>query len=329
MADEIGWGIIGCGKVTEQKSGPAFNKVKGSKLVAVMRRDAAKAADYAARHGVPRWYNDSSKLISDKEVTAVYVATPPGSHLKYALDSIRAGKPVYIEKPMALNYKECEAILSESERFNIPVYVAYYRRGLPAFLKVRDLIDSGAIGKTLAVNIQFFKTYDDPVGKDTPWRLKPEISGGGHFVDLASHMLDYLDFLYGPVRVVNSIVMNQSGLFEVEDFVMANLLLGGEIPCSMTYCFSADKSAAKDVIEITGDKGRLTFSCFNYTTVELANGNGTEVYPNDKPDHVQQPLIETVVNNLLGKGVCNSTGISAARTSRVIDEILSGYYRKH
>jgi predicted dehydrogenase len=78
--EEIRWGIIGCGDVTEIKSGPAFNKVANSKLVAVMRRDSAKAADYAKRHHVPKWYDDASKLINDPEVNAIYIATPPLQH---------------------------------------------------------------------------------------------------------------------------------------------------------------------------------------------------------------------------------------------------------
>ena len=101
---KINWGIIGCGDVTEIKSGPAFNKVPNSSLVAVMRRDAAKAADYAERHEIANWYNDAAKLINDPKVNAIYIATPPDSHEAYALAAMNAGKPVYVEKPMALNY---------------------------------------------------------------------------------------------------------------------------------------------------------------------------------------------------------------------------------
>src|SRR6184192_2580039 len=94
----IRWGIIGCGDVTEVKSGPAFQKASNSALVAVMRRDAAKAADYAARHGVPRWYADARELIADADVDAVYVATPPSSHEEYAIMAAEAAKPIYVEK---------------------------------------------------------------------------------------------------------------------------------------------------------------------------------------------------------------------------------------
>jgi len=328
MNGEVKWGIIGCGTVTEVKSGPAFNLVEGSRLVAVMRRNSARAADYAARHGVPRWYDDESRLIADPEVNAVYVATPPGSHMKYAVQSIRAGKPVYIEKPMALNYKECEVIINEAEKNNVKVFVAYYRRALPAFLRVKELISSGTIGEPLMVNVDFFKNYNDAAGKDTPWRLIPEISGGGHFVDLGSHLLDWLDLVFGEVRVVSSLVMNQSKKFEVEDIVLTNLLLGGTVPCSATWCFNASESSTRDIVEITGEHGSLTFSCFNYTPVILKTSDGIRSFHDEKPVHVQQPLIETIVRDLRGLGSCKSTGLSASRTNRVMDEILFEYYNK-
>src|SRR4051812_2264086 len=104
---KINWGIIGCGDVTEIKSGPAFNKVPGSSLAAVMRRDAEKAKDYASRHNVSRWYSDPYELIADPEVNAVYVATPPSSHQEYAIAALKAGKPVYVEKPMSIDVSSC------------------------------------------------------------------------------------------------------------------------------------------------------------------------------------------------------------------------------
>src|SRR5690554_6383941 len=100
----IKWGIIGCGNVTEQKSGPAFQKLPGSSLVAVMRRDGDKAADYAKRHGVDRWYDDAGDLIKDPNVDAIYIATPHSSHLEYTLLAAKAGKSIYCETPLGLSY---------------------------------------------------------------------------------------------------------------------------------------------------------------------------------------------------------------------------------
>jgi len=143
----IRWGILGCGDVTEVKSGPAFSKIEHSKLVAVMRRNGEKARDYAKRHGVPRWYDSADALIHDTDVDAIYIATPPSSHAAYAIAAMQAGKPVYVEKPMALNGAECEQMLQVSETTGVPLFVAYYRRCLPYFVKVKELLESGAIGK--------------------------------------------------------------------------------------------------------------------------------------------------------------------------------------
>src|SRR5688500_12185762 len=108
MLDQINWGTIGIGNVTEKKSGPAFSKIANSKLVAVMGRNPEKAADYAARHGVPVWYDNVDDLINDPKVNAIYIATPPDVHLEYASKAMLAGKPVYVEKPMARNAAECD-----------------------------------------------------------------------------------------------------------------------------------------------------------------------------------------------------------------------------
>src|SRR3954471_12545595 len=133
---KINWGIIGCGDVTELKSGPAFNKINNSSLVAVMRRDAAKAEDYARRHNVPKWYNDADKLINDPEVNAIYIATPPSSHVMYTMAAIKAGKPVYVEKPMSLDAASAQRMNNYALEQNIKLVVAHYRRALPFFIKI-------------------------------------------------------------------------------------------------------------------------------------------------------------------------------------------------
>ena len=197
--ESINWGIIGCGDVTEVKSGPALQKAERSSLVAVMRRNSQLAADYAKRHQVPRWYDDAQQLIDDPEVNAIYVATPPSTHKEYALKALAAGKPVYVEKPMGISHAECLEMLREAEQSNLPLFVAYYRRAMERFLKIKDLIESGAIGEVRLVIIVFQRPLiakdSDPATRG--WRLDSKISGGGYFVDLASHMFDLLDFFLG------------------------------------------------------------------------------------------------------------------------------------
>jgi predicted dehydrogenase len=324
----IKWGIIGCGNVTEAKSGPAFNKVKNSELVAVMRRDAALAEDYAKRHKVPKFYSNANDLINDPDINAVYVATPPSSHAGYAIMSIKAGKPVYIEKPMAVNYDECRKINKTAGKYKVPVFVAYYRRALPGFLKVKELIKSGVIGNIRFVQIELLKapTDDERAGR-LSWRVDPAISGGGHFFDLASHQLDYLDFLLGPIQKVQSVVLNQAARYKAEDFVSAAFVFPGNIAGTGIWSFNVSPECEKDSIGIFGEKGSIIFSTFTFEPIVVTSKSGRVEFVNERPEHVQYYLIEQVVQALTGKGSASSTGLSGARTSKVMEEVVGEYYK--
>jgi predicted dehydrogenase len=318
----IKWGIIGCGNVTEVKSGPAFNLVKGSKLVAVMRRDAAKARDYATRHNVPRWYNDAEKLISDPEVNAVYVATPPSSHAEYAIKAMKAGKVVYVEKPMAANYNECLEMINVSEQTGTPLFVAYYRRMLPGFLKVKDLIETNMIGKPLHFSIQLLSPpRPEDFKNPPPWRVIPEISGGGYIYDLGSHQLDVIDYILGPITHASSLVHNRMKLYEPEDFVSAGFLTENGITGTGLWDFAAPEYLKEDKMTITGEKGKIEFSCFGFTPVKCVRDGISRYYDYKRPAHVQQALIQSIVDELTGKGSCPGSMVSAARTSKVLDLI--------
>ncbi len=138
-------------------------------------------------------------LLTDPDVNAVYVATPPSSHEEYVVRAAAAGKPVLVEKPMGRTHQECLRMIAACERARIPLYVAYYRRSLPAFLRVKALLDDGAVGELRCVSIRLLQppSSADLDPGNLPWRVRPEISGGGYFVDLASHQFDFLDFLFG------------------------------------------------------------------------------------------------------------------------------------
>jgi len=326
--NEVNWGIIGCGNVTELKSGPAFNKVEHSKLVAVMRRDAALAEDYAKRHGVPKWYSDGSQLINDPEVNAVYVATPPDTHALYAIQAMKAGKPVYVEKPMARNYQECQEMIRVSEETGVPLFVAYYRRTLPAFLKVKELIYEGIIGKPMTVNVRLHKSVPDRDLKPETqfWHVNPEIAGAGYFYDLASHQLDYLDFLFGPVIQVHGLAANQAGYYAAEDTVTGTFRFGNGVIGAGSWCFVVAKGSEEDSIEISGTKGKLTFSSFQHGDVKLTTPEGAVSFSLQNPENIQHNLIAQVVKTLRDESECVSTGKSAARTSAVLEEMVKNYY---
>ncbi|MDF2439692.1 MAG: hypothetical protein JWN98_676 [Abditibacteriota bacterium] len=319
--ESVRWGIIGCGAVTEVKSGPGFTLAEGSTLQAVMRRNAALAEDYARRHNVPRWYGDADALIHDESVDAVYIATPPGSHCNYALRVAQAGKPCYVEKPMARTHAECARMNAAFESAQMPLFVAFYRRALPRFVTAKRLIEEGRIGMLSGVSYRMTRTRR---GADTlGWRVQAAQAGGGLFLDLGSHTLDILDWLLGPFEDVAGVALNRTGDYDVEDGVALSFRAGGAIGTA-SWNFAA--AHAEDLIIIEGTQGRLQLSTFGQEPLRLETAGGEETFAGENPRHVQAPLIQTIVNDLRGLGTCPSNGTSAARTARVMDIALESYY---
>jgi 1,5-anhydro-D-fructose reductase (1,5-anhydro-D-mannitol-forming) len=316
----VRWGMLGCGDVTEVKSGPGFQRAEGSALVAVMRRDRSKAADYARRHGVPRFYDRADDLVADTDVDAVYVATPPSTHLELALLAARAAKPCLVEKPMAINHDECLRMVRGFAERGVPLWVAYYRRALPRFLVVRDRLATGAIGRVTSVHVQVTDRLADPVTRGN-WRFDPAVAGAGLFFDLGSHCFDLLDFLCGTIVDVHGVSLNTGGAYPAEDVVAASFRFGGGPAGTALFNFNA--ASKGDTIVFTGTHGTMTTPVFADDDVVIEAGGGRETLPIRNPPHVHQPLIQTIVDELAGRGRCESTGESGARASWVLDRCLA------
>lgn len=321
----INWGIIGCGDVCEKKSGPSFYKIEYSNLEAVMRRDQDKVKDYAMRHKVDKYYTDADLLIADPQVNAVYIATPPNTHMQYAIKAMQAGKPVYVEKPMGMNSAECEEMIRVSEVTNQKLFVAFYRRALPYFLKVKELLESGVIGNVLTVEVKQYRSprVSDLTSSDHTWRVNKDIAGEGYFYDLAPHTLDILDFLLGEITDAKGFSANLGQFYEVKDTISAILKFKSGVIGSGRWCFVTSAQTDVDSIIVTGTKGEIRFSTFAFSPILLLSDTVSESFDIPSPEHIQQPLIQTIVDELRGVGKCPSTGVSGARTSRVMDLILN------
>ena len=322
----ISWGFIGCGEVAELKSGPAFNDVTGSHVEAVMSRTEARARSYAERHGVSKWYTDAQKLIDDPNVNAIYVATPPSSHATFAIMAMRAGKPVYVEKPLASNYEDCARINRISEDTGVPCFVAYYRRYLPYFQRVKEIINSGQIGQVAYVQVRF-TTPPRPQDyqENKPWRLIPDLAGGGYFYDLAAHQLDLLQDLFGVIVRAHGYKTNRAHLYDAEDTVSASFSFENGLVGSGSWCFVGHESAREDRIEVVGDKGMVSFSVFSYEPIRLVTSDGEQFIEVENPDYVQLPLIKSVIEDLQGFGMCRCTSVSATPVNWVMDRILGKF----
>jgi 1,5-anhydro-D-fructose reductase (1,5-anhydro-D-mannitol-forming) len=325
VRDTIRWGIVGCGDVTEVKSGPGFSKACGSQLVAVMRRNATLAADYAKRHNVPRWYSDARALVQDPGVDAIYIATPPGAHLDGSFLAAAAGKPCYVEKPMARHTPECDAMITAFTATKQKLFVAYYRRAMPRFEKVRELVTGGAIGRLTGVSYRF--ATPTPANADpaqNAWRVSAENAGGGLLLDVGSHVLDFLDHCLGPLEDIQGRAARLASSADVEDAVAMTFRTASGALGAASWNFAT--TVREDTLEFLGTAGRVSFNVFNAEPIRLETIRGVEAFDIPNPAHVAQPLIQLIVDELLGRGTSPSTGESARRTQLVMDQVLEGYY---
>ncbi|MCX2574959.1 Gfo/Idh/MocA family protein [Pedobacter sandarakinus] len=317
---EIKWGIIGCGDVTEVKSGPAFNKVSNSSLVAVMRRDGLKAADYAKRHQVPKWYTDAKELIHDSEVNAIYIATPPLQHEEYTIKALAAGKPVYVEKPMALNSAAAERMVQASQQYNTPLVVAHYRRAQPLFLKIKSLLHVKAIGDVLFVDLKMLQSSKNKLiaASDENWRINPAISGGGFFHDLAPHQIDLMFYYFGDLNDYHGYALNQGKNSQADDLVSGHMHFKNGVLFNGLWSFNVSPHQEIDRCDIYGSKGKISFPMFGHH-IELQVGERAEIFDLIPLPHVEQPMIEQVVNFFRGAGKNPCSGNEALKTMKILD----------
>ena len=298
--ESIKWGIIGCGDVAELKSGPAFQKTPYSGLLAVMRRDGKKAKDFAKRHKVTIATDKADDLLKNKEINAIYIATPPSTHLDYTIAALEAGKNVYLEKPMAITSEEAKKICKAVEKSNCKLTVAHYRRRLPAFLKVKALLNQGAIGKALFADIQILQPSKSDIIADTDenWRLNPEVSGGGYFYDLAPHQIDLMYHYFGAFDAVSGF-STSSNKNLVEDTVNGIINFQSGVQFRGIWNFTSYEENKKEECVIYGTAGSIRFSFYG-DTVFLKNKTGNQEFNFENPKHIQQPMIAEVVDYFLG-----------------------------
>lgn len=319
----ISWGIIGCGNVTELKSGPAFNKVPDSRLHAVMRRDAAKAEDYAKRHGVSHWYPDAAELINNSEINAIYIATPPKFHEEYAIAAMEKGKAVYVEKPVAVSVTACKRMADAVKANNGKLVVAHYRRALPMFLKIKQLVDEGAVGKVKNIRLTMFQTHRSDIVAHTEfnWRVVPEFAGGGYFYDLAPHQLDIIQYIFGAALHCAGSSSHQTEHYPAEDAVVGTMLLNDNILFQGNWNFSMPALLKEESCQIIGENGYLQFPFFG-NEIRVVTDAGAVLLSFQHPTHIQQPMITRVVDYFLGRGE-NPCSIEEAMKSLEVMETFA------
>lgn len=319
---QIKWGMIGCGDVAEVKSGPAFSLVPNSRLSAVASRRPETAHAYAKRHNIEYVYDTSEALINSKHVDAVYIATPPSSHLDLALLVAKAGKPCCIEKPISPTLTDAQTLVEAFKTADQPLFVAYYRRSLPRFLQIKTWLEENQIGDIRHIHWSYTRPPSEAdLAGHQGWRTHPKDAPGGYFEDIACHGLDVFDFLLGPITIASGFSAMQHTAFVVPDAVTANWLHGANITGSGHWSFSCQGDT--DMVTISGSKGHINFSILGSEPVKLATSSQTIEKDIPQPKHIQYPHVENMVKHLTNGPDHPSLGASALRTAWVVDQILN------
>lgn len=317
----INWGIIGVGNVCEKKSGPAYQKINGFHLKAVMRRDFSKAKEFAKRHNIEIYYSNADELINNPEIDAIYIATPPNNHLEYALKVAEAGKICCVEKPMAVSFDECQKMYSAFKEKNIPLFVAYYRRSLPRFEHIKTWIDREEIGDIRHIHWALSKPANEiDLSKNYNWRTDKNIALGGYFDDLASHGLDYFHYILGEVESVSGQSANQQELYSAKDAFSASWIHKNGVTGSAFWNFGSWKR--EDHAEILGSKGSIIFSIFDENPIQLITPKETISLTIEHPENIQLCHVENMRNHLDGTKQHPATGETALHTAWIMDKIL-------
>ncbi|RYY68490.1 MAG: Gfo/Idh/MocA family oxidoreductase, partial [Chitinophagaceae bacterium] len=232
----------------------------------------------------------------------IYIATPPDSHERYALAAIAAGKPVYVEKPMALTYDAAKRIQQQAEERQVKLVVAHYRRMQPFFRKIKELMEEGIIGDIEKVQLVFDRmplpvtTLNNP---QQAWRVDPSISGGGLFHDMAPHQLGLMLYFFGEVDHATGTAINTNELYDAADKVEGKINFANGIRFNGSWNFNAAKEA--DSCLISGSKGTLQFPVFGAHELEITTATDKRLLTFEIPLHVQQPMIDATVQYFLNK----------------------------
>lgn len=318
MGEMLNWGVVGCGDVVFKKSGPSILQADRSRIAAVMRRDADKARSFAEAHNIPLCTDDADEVIGHPEVDVVYVATPPSSHKPYVLAAAAAGKHVLVEKPMGMSAEEDREMVAACEQAGVELFVAYYRRFHPHVIKMKEIIDAGRIGRPVMAQIDF--AQPPTTNYDFKWRVEPEVSGGGLFVDVVTHRIDLMVYLLGEPLEANGTASTFDAASRVEDAAVLTIRFAGAALCSAMGDFASGRSADRFII--TGTQGTICSERLDGHAFTLTAGDHCEAFNFSPLAAPHLGLIRHIERVLAGEEPNASSGRHGMATDWILDRGL-------
>jgi predicted dehydrogenase len=302
----LNWIIIGIGDIATRRVIPAIQAESRSCLHGVVTRDPAKAAPYATRV-----WQTLDEALTDPEVQAVYVGTPLFLHAPQSIQSLRAGKHVLCEKPMAMSEAEARSMLNVAEQSEKTLGVAYYRRCYPKVQRAKKLLAAGAIGQPVVAELTSHSWFDGTGSRS--WLVDPAKAGGGPLFDIASHRIDVLNFLFGQPLRVTAQLSNAVHHYAVEDNATVMIEYAGGVRGIVDVRWHSKVS--RDECRIRGTDGEM----------ELSPLNGPDlIYPGAReslPPHanLHYPMLQNFVDAVEGKAPLLASGASSYWTDWVTE----------
>ncbi len=317
--EKLLWGLIGCGDISTKRIAPALKALEQCELLAVTRANHTLAESFAQEFGAKRWYKNWQDLITDKEIDAVYIATPVYLHEEQTIAAAKAGKHVLCEKPMAMNAEDCERMIETCKKHDVTFGVAYYRHFYPVITRVKEIILSGEIGEPVIVEIQVFEWFDRKPGEPRYWLLDKELSGGGPMMDFGCHRIEVLQHLFGKIKEIQSQLFNVYFKREVEDTAYVSLLFENQTHAIIRVTHAACE--ARDTLDIFGTKGSIHIPVLNSGTllIKTEKGESTEYHPPHQ--NVHQPLIDDFTNSVLENRNPVVDGLVGREVTLILDNI--------
>ena len=313
------WGLIGCGDISRKRVAPALRDVPECELVAVNRARVELAEEFGREFGADRWHGDWRELISDREIEAVYLATPVNMHADQTIAAAEAGKHVLCEKPMAMNVAECDRMIAACRANNVKLGIAYYRHFYPVVGRIKEIIASGEIGAPVLAQINAFEKFNPQPGDPRHWFVTKEQAGGGPMMDFGCHRIEVLMNILGPIRAATGVVGNVFFEREVEDTAIACFEFENRARGTLTVTHAAFES--QDTIDIFGSDGSIRVPVLNRGEAIIKTAAGERLESHPPHANIHQPLIEDFTRAVLGRhdpGVGGEIGREVARIEEAI-----------
>lgn len=317
------WLLLGYGNLAEKRVVAALQQSKDSGLVAVWGRDDDKCKDFAARHNIDKYFAGADGLDAalKEDIDAVYVCTPVDTHLDYTLKSLRAGKHVLCEKPMAIDVSQCHKMINCANENKVKLGIAYYRRCFPNIVYLKKLIDKGELGNIVYADMKFHEYYCPSDNDPQYWRVLPDRAGGGVSYDVGSHRLDVLNYLFGDVKLISSQKFNIVHDYPAEDtatFFMG--LVDFNYATAVLNISWACKNSV-DSLVITGSEAIVYIANLSDPDIKIIKVEETETVSLLKNENVHIPIVEDFIRavDTGSSPVCD--GLEGLKTNILLESI--------